>query len=251
MGNSGAFDPASGCSRRWAREAHYPRRPGSVERHSVGAAHRCGLGRSARALSLGLDLLSPLQPLGETRRAAQDSGGAGPGLGGSGQDRSLGMLYRRHFRSGEKGGSRVGKTKRGKGTKLMVITDATGLPLAVHTTSASPHEVTLVEATLNETLTVGRPRRLVGDRAYDSDPLDLRLAAQGVELIAPHKRNRVKPKTQDERALRRYRRRWKIERLFAWLNKYKRVITRWDRLIDHFNAFVYLACSMILLRRYL
>jgi transposase len=78
-------------------------------------------------------------------------------------------------------------------TKLMVIADATGLPLAVHTTFASPHEVTLVEATLDETLTVERPERLIGDRAYDSDPLDRRLAAQGVELIAPHRRNRIKP----------------------------------------------------------
>ncbi|MBK4739181.1 transposase [Noviherbaspirillum sp. DKR-6] len=54
--------------------------------------------------------------------------------------------------------------------KLMVIADAHGLPLAVYTASASPHEVTLVEATLDETITVGRPRRLVGDRAYDSRP---------------------------------------------------------------------------------
>ena len=161
------------------------------------------------------------------------------------------MLYRRYLRGGEKGGLALEKTKRGRGKKLMVIADATGLPLAVHTTSASPHEVTLVEATLDETLTVGRPRRLIGDRAYDSDPLDQRLAVQGIELIAPHKRNRIRPKTQDGRALRRYRRRWKIERLFAWLNKYKRVITRWDRLINHFNGFVHLACTMILIRRYL
>jgi transposase len=51
--------------------------------------------------------------------------------------------------------------------------------------------------------------------------------------------------------LRRYRRRWKIERLFAWLNKYKRVMVRWDRFVDHFLAFVHLACAMILMRRYL
>jgi len=159
------------------------------------------------------------------------------------------MLYRRHLCGGEKGGCAVGTTKRGKGTKLMVIADATGVPLAVHTACASPHEVTLVEATLDQTLTVGRPERLIGDLAYDSDPLDLRLATQGIELIAPHRRNRIRPATQDGRALRRYRRRWKVERLFAWLNKYKRVITRSDRLIDHFNAFVHLACSMILLRR--
>ena len=251
MGNSGAFDPEGNAPCRRTRQAGDARRPGGTQWHPVGAAHGGGLGRFARALSLRLDLLSPLQPLGAPRRAARDTGGAGAGSGRSGQDRSLGMLYRRHLRGGEKGGLCVGKTKRGKGTKLMVIADATGLPLAVHTTCASPHEVTLVEATLDETLTVGRPRRLIGDRAYDSDPLDQRLAAQGIELIAPHKRNRIRPKTQDERALRRYRRRWKVERLFAWLNKYKRVITRWDRLIDHFNAFVHLACSMILIRRYL
>jgi IS5 family transposase len=95
----------------------------------------------------------------------------------------------------------------------MVVADASGLPLAVHTAAASPHEVTLVEATLADTYTVGRPRRLIGDRAYDSDPLDQRLAARGIELIAPHRRNRKRAPTQDGRTLRRYRRRWKIERL--------------------------------------
>ena len=131
----------------------------------------------------------------------------------------------------------------------MVIADAHGLPLAVHTASASPHEVTLVEATLAETLTLGRPERLVGDLAYDSDPLDAALAAQGIEMIAPHKCNRKKAATQDGRALRRYKRRWKIERTFAWLNAFKRVITRWDRCAERYTAFVHLAFSMILLRR--
>ena len=145
----------------------------------------------------------------------------------------------------------MGKTKRGKGTKLMVIADASGLPLAVHTASASPHEITLVEATLDEVVTMGRPERLIGDLAYDSDPLDARLAEQGIEMIAPHKRNRKRAATQDKRVLRRYKRRWKIERLFAWLNKFKRVITRWDRCAERYTGFVHLALSMILLRRYL
>lgn len=251
MGNSGAFDPESGASRRWSGQTPDTQRSGGIKRHPLGAAHRGMLGRPAGAVSLRLDLLPPLQSLGAPGGIARDRRSPGARPGGSGQAQPLGMLYRRHLRGGEKGGFAVGKTKRGKGTKLMVIADAAGLPLAMHTTSASPHEVTLVEATLDETLTVGRPQRLIGDLAYDSDPLDQRLAAQGVELIAPHKRNRVKPATQDARALRRYRRRWKIERLFAWLNKFKRVMTRWDRLIDHFNAFVHLACSMILMRRYL
>ena len=94
----------------------------------------------------------------------------------------------------------------------MVIADASGLPLALHTDSAGPHEVTLVQATLDEIVTVGQPRRIIGDRAYDSDPLDNALAAQGIEMIAPHRRNRKRKATQDGRPLRRYRRRWKIER---------------------------------------
>lgn len=84
----------------------------------------------------------------------------------------------------------MGKTKRGKGTKLMVIADASGLPIAVYTDSANPHEVRLVQATINEIVTLGRPRRIIGDRAYDSDPLDEALASQGIELIAPHRKNR-------------------------------------------------------------
>lgn len=95
----------------------------------------------------------------------------------------------------------MGKTKRGKGTKLMVIADASGLPLALHTDSAGPHEVTLVQATLDEIVTVGQPRRIIGDRAYDSDPLDNALAAQGIEMIAPHRRNRKRKATQDGRPL--------------------------------------------------
>jgi transposase len=251
MGRAGAFDSEGAAARRSARQTMRAQRPRGAQRDSLGSTHGSSLGRSARALSFRLNLLSTLQSLDAPRRAASHLAGTGTRLRRPRQDQSVRMLYRRHLRGGEKGGFAVGKTKRGKGTKLMVIADATGLPLAVHAASASPHEVTLVEATLAQTLTVGQPRRLIGDRAYDSDPLDQRLAVQGIALIAPHRSNRSKPRTQDERVLRRYRRRWKIERLFAWLNKYKRVMVRWDRFVDHFIAFVHLACAMILMRRYL
>jgi transposase len=148
-----------------------------------------------------------------------------------------------------KKGSKVGKSRRGKGRKLMAIADAAGLPLAVHTASASPHEVTLVHATIDATVTWGLPERLAGDRAYDSDPLDDKLAAGGIEMIAPHKRGRVQKPTQDGRALRRYKRRWKIERLFAWLNKFRRILTRCEHDDGRFTGFVHLAFSMILLHR--
>ena len=91
----------------------------------------------------------------------------------------------------------MGATKRGKGTKIMAIADCHGLPVALWATSATPHETQLVEELLIQRSTSTLPKKLVGDRAYDSDPLDFTLAEQGIELIAPHRKRRVKPKTQD------------------------------------------------------
>ncbi len=140
----------------------------------------------------------------------------------------------------------MGKTKRGKGTKLMAMADGSGLPLAANTTSASPHEVILVGQTLDGRFVAEMPQRLIGDRAYDSDGLDEALADQGIEMIAPHRRGRKK--TQDGRKLRRYKHRWKIERLFAWLGNYRRLVVRYERHAENFLGFVRLACVLILLR---
>ena len=160
------------------------------------------------------------------------------------------MFHRWHLRHRKKGGQGVGKTKRGKGTKIMAVADRSGLPIAISVSSASPHEITLVEPTLENMFTTELPERLIGDKAYDSDPLDEKLAENGVELIAPHRSNRKKAKTQDGRKLRRYRRRWKVERLFAWLQNYRRILVRFDRLVENYIGFVHLGCLVILLRHY-
>jgi transposase len=132
----------------------------------------------------------------------------------------------------------------------MVICDERSLPLAVTVGSASPHEVTLVEQPLASRLTKQAPKRLVADRAYDSDPLDERLRRQDIDLISPHRRNRVRPKTQDGRKLRRYKRRWKIERLNAWLQNYRKLVTRFEYKLENFLGFVHLACILILLKHF-
>ena len=133
----------------------------------------------------------------------------------------------------------------------MVVADFNGFPLAVDTASASPHEVTLVRDVLTQGFTSGQPKRLIGDKAYDSDPLDAELKTEGIEMIAPHKSNRVKAPTQDGRSLRRYRRRWKIERLNAWLQNFRRIATRFDYHAENYLGFVHLGCIKILLRCYL
>jgi len=143
----------------------------------------------------------------------------------------------------------VGKTKRGKGTKVMAITDGTGFPIACCVSSASPHEVTLTESTLQACVTKELPPRMIGDRAYDSDPLDEHLlTTYDVKLISPHKRNRRKPVTQDGRELRRYVRRWKVERLFAWLFNFRRLVVRYEWHVENYLGFIMLGCVKILLR---
>jgi len=93
-----------------------------------------------------------------------------------------------------------------------------------------------------------QPERLIGDRAYDSDPLDERLAEQGIEMIAPHGCNRRKPGTQDGRKLRPYLRRWKVEWLLAWLGNFRRLPVRYERYLANYLGFVQLACIAISLR---
>src|SRR6202163_563623 len=140
----------------------------------------------------------------------------------------------------------------------MVVVDGAGIPLGDHLCSASPAEVRLAETTL-AAIRVSRPRRagrprqkpvhVIADKAYDSDPLRKRLRQRGIELICPHKKNRVRPATQDGRALRRYRRRWIVERTNAWLGNFRRLVVRYDRSLTIYSAFFHIACFMIVLRR--
>lgn len=108
--------------------------------------------------------------------------------------------------------------------------------------------MTLVEDVLDAKLTLDYPVLLVGDKAYDSDPLDWWLKEQyGIQMVAPNLKSRKRP-SQDGRALRRYKRRWKIERLFAWLQNFRRIQTRYDRHLENYVGFLHLGCILILLR---
>jgi len=131
----------------------------------------------------------------------------------------------------------------------MAIADASGFPVAANIKSASPHEVKLVEETIDSSFTQYAPNKLIGDKAYDSDGLDQRLLEErNVEMVAPHRKGRKKPKTQDGRKLRPYRRRWKVERMFAWLQNFRRIVVRYEYHADNFLGMVQLGCAIILLR---
>ena len=247
VGVSGAA-VSSPAAERWSRPT-VARYTCGAERCVVGFTHGCSLARSASSLSALSNLSSTLPAVAAFRAVHRFAAETGRRLTRPREAGSKRILHRRQLQFGQKRGSGVGPTKRGKGSKIMAIADRHGLPVAVHVASASPNETTLVEPTLQRRFLRETPQRLIGDKAYDSDPLDQRIRQHlGVELIAPHRWNRSRPVTQDGRALRRYRRRWKIERLFAWFHNYRRIAIRWEYYPENFLGMVQLACAVILLR---
>jgi transposase len=140
----------------------------------------------------------------------------------------------------------------------MVVVDGQGIPLGIHVTSATPSEVTLVEATL-KTIRVPRqgagrprqnPRRLIGDRGYDSDPLRERLGQRGILAIVPYRSWNNRRRYDDGRHLRRFRHRWIIERTFAWFGAFRRLLIRHERLTSMYCSLLYFAAALIALRRF-
>jgi len=106
----------------------------------------------------------------------------------------------------------------------------------------------LTERTLDAAFVEELPPRLIADKAWDGGALQTRLLEErGIDLIAPKKSN--SKRKQDGRKLRRYRRRWKIERLFAWLKRWRPLATRWERKAENFLGLVHVGCIVLLLRR--
>ena len=154
------------------------------------------------------------------------------------------------FSKAKGGGDGIGCTKAGKGVKIMVLVDARGLPVAVDTAPANRHETRLVQQLFEFMLPRTPLERVVGDKAYDSDDLDAELADHGIELISPHRRNRrADNKTQDGRALRRYKLRWTVERTISWFQNYRRLCIRWERSTALFQGFLHLTCAILLIKR--
>jgi transposase len=137
--------------------------------------------------------------------------------------------------------------------KVEVVTDAEGVPIGVATGAADLAETDLIGPALDSipaavALPAGVP--VVADKAYDSDPLRAELAEDGYLLLSPHRKNRKKPPTNDGRRMRRYKRRWKVERTFAWLHSFRRVLVRHEYYSYIYDGFVHLALALITLSKF-
>jgi transposase len=243
LGAESAADTTQGWA--WASLARHTCR---VEWRVVGVGDRSTVARAAQQISPVPDVPSPVPTVGARRQTREDPAPTGDRVTSPRAVAAGGGVHRRLLHGGEKRGLAVGPTKRGKGTKILAICTDHSLPLAVGIQSASPHESQLVEEILGQSFLDELPERLIGDAAYDSDPLDdYLLKTYDIELIAPHKKNR-KRLTQDGRPFRRYRRRWCVERLFAWLHWFRRLVIRWEYHAENFLGMVQLGCIKILLR---
>ena len=138
----------------------------------------------------------------------------------------------------------------------MVVVDGQGVPIGADLDSVWPSEIRRLEPSLEKIAVPrkggGRPRKnpvgIMADKGYDSDPLRERLLKRGIELICPYRKNNKTKKYEDGRKFRRYRRRWKVEPTFAWLQNLRRLGVGWEREIQIYQAFFHVACILITLR---
>lgn len=154
------------------------------------------------------------------------------------------------FSKARQGGDGIGLTRIGKGVKIMLLVDAEGLPVAAYSMEAGPHESYAVQGLFDFLVSTDLPERMIGDKAYDSDPLDALLAETGIELIAPHRANRKATTTQDGRSLRRHKRRWTVERSISWLQNFRRLCIRWEKSACLFQGFLHLVARSCFSNRF-
>lgn len=211
---------------------------------------RRSMARFTRAVSQSYNVLATTSRMDGSRNLGRSLAAIAAKNGPAEIAALVGSDGRRNVFTRKKRGAEVGKTKKGKGTKIMLMTDGQGLPLSVFTLAANFAEVNTLETLVEFRVCEKLPERLLYDKAADADWVRKRMKSCGVDLICPHRRGRKKPPMQDGRKLRRYVRRWKIERTIGWMFNYRRLITRHEYYAHLFEGFVQLTCMLIVLKRF-
>lgn len=130
----------------------------------------------------------------------------------------------------------------------MAMAEANGLPIALPTEAASPAKGTLVGARFESVHVEEKPFHVVADEAYNSDSFRKSMAEEDMILLASHRCGRARSASHDGRSMRRYKKRWRIERMFAWLQNFRRFVVRFEYHAENFHAIVQLGAAIVLLR---
>jgi putative transposase len=153
------------------------------------------------------------------------------------------------------GGKKVGKnpTDRGKiGTKRSVLTDGGGVPLGLAVEGANRNDFRMVQETLTSIPverpmpTPEKPQGMCLDKGDDFDEVRELLAA--FEFTA-HIRARGEEAHAIKHEAGSKARRWVVERTHSWMNRFRRLLVRWDKKVGNYLAFLHLACASITYRR--
>ncbi len=155
-------------------------------------------------------------------------------------------------RAGEKGGSATGPSpvdRARNGSKHHLLVDATGIPLAWTVTGGNRNDITQLIALVDAVPAVGgrvgrprcRPDRVSADRAYDHRPQRRELRKRGIRADIARRNS--------EHGSGLGRVRWVVERTFAWLHHFKRLLVRYDRRHEIHEAFLALGCCLVCFRR--
>jgi putative transposase len=140
-----------------------------------------------------------------------------------------------------------------RGTKRSLLVEGRGLPLAIEVGPAQRHDVKLLAATLDGVVverpepSAGAPEHLCLDKAYAGEPAQAVAAERGYTVHVPDKAN-AKEKRQ-RKGGRRKARRWVVEVTHSWLNRFRRLLVRWEKKKANYLALLYLACALICWRK--
>src|SRR3954452_14976815 len=152
------------------------------------------------------------------------------------------------------GGERTGKnpTDRGKlGAKRSLLTEANGVPVGLAVEGANRHDKKLVEATL-ESIPVARPEATAEepqgmclDKGYDYD--DARDLVREFGFTAHVKARGEEAKELKSEAGSKARR-WEVERTHSWMNRFRRILIRWEKKVGNYFGMLHFVCDIITYR---
>jgi transposase len=152
------------------------------------------------------------------------------------------------------GGKKTGRnpTDRGKsGVKRSLLTDGNDIPIGLAIDGANRHDMRLVRATLESLValrpeaTEEEPQGMCLDKGYDYDAVREVLKEFG---FTAH----IKARGQEAKELKaqagKRARRWVVERTHSWMNRFRRILVRWDKKPENYMALLHFACALITLR---
>lgn len=154
------------------------------------------------------------------------------------------VIRAHHHAAGMNGGpddQDLGRSRGGFGTKIHLAVDSLGNPVSIHLSPGQDGDCPHAKALLGD----HQPDAVLGDKAYDSDPLVEEIEGRGAEAVIPPKKNRIAPRVYDKVL---YKERNKVERCVNLLKQFRRVATRYEKTSRNFLGMVLFVATTIWLR---